>query len=355
MRAIVVDKFGSPDVLNFRDVPDPTPPRGGYVVQVLASAVNYADVVERKGLYRKGQKLPSPLGKEAAGVVIERDSDAVKFEVGDPVIVMRFGNGCYAEKVSAEAHEVLRPPLGLSFIEMAAFGTSYATAWYAMYEIARVRPGESALVQAAAGGVGSAAVTLARTGGCTPVVGTAGGPAKCAVAVGLGADACIDYLVEDFRPAVLGLTGDRGIDYCLESVGGETYRRSVDVIAPMGRLVIIGFSSIGVDYAADIRRLHPLTLFQRSISVGGLNIENLVVSRRSDIWDRLVAHAEEHAIRPHVGHVYPFEAIREAHDALESRRSTGKVLLVLDELASHVPGRERPPSWSAGRSRAAVG
>jgi len=344
MRAIVVENFGSQDVLAFRDLPDPTPPRFGYVVQVLASAVNYADIVERRGRYRKVQELPSQLGKEAAGVVIARDSDAVEFEVGDPVIVVCFGNGCYAEKVAAEAHEVLRPPTGLSFIEMAAFGTSYATAWYAMYEIARVRPGDSALIQAAAGGVGSAATILARTGGCAPVIGTAGGSHKCSVVVGLGADACIDYLAEDFRPSVLGLTDNRGIDYCLESVGGETYSRSIDIIAAMGRLVVIGFSSIGADYGAEIRRLHPLTVFQRSISVGGLNIENLAFNRRGDVWDRLVAHAEEHAIRPLVEQVYPFEAIREAHDALESRRSTGKVMLVLDQLAAQVP---RSPASAA--------
>jgi len=337
MRAVVVESFGSQDVLTFRDLPDPRPPRFGYVVQVLASAVNYADIVERRGCYRKVQELPSQLGKEAAGVVIARDSDAVEFEVGDPVIVVCFGNGCYAERVAAEAHEVLRPPTGLSFIEMAAFGTAYATAWYAMYEIARVRPGDSALIQAAAGGVGSAATILARTGGCAPVIGTAGGPEKCSVAIGLGADACIDYLAEDFRPAVLGLTDNRGTDYCLESVGGETYSRSIDVIAAMGRLVVIGFSSIGADYRAEIRRLHPLTVFQRSISVGGLNIENLAFNRRGDVWDRLVAHAEDHAIRPHVGQVYPFEAIRQAHDALESRRSTGKVMLVLDDMAAQVP------------------
>jgi NADPH2:quinone reductase len=340
LRAIVVDEFGSPEVLTFRELPDPTPPPGGYVVQVMAAALNFADVVERRGQYKKDQQLPAQLGKEAAGVVVARDDDAVEFDVGDPVIVVRFGNGCYAEQVPAEAHEVLRPPRGLSFIEMSAFGTGFVTAWYAMHEIARVRPGESALIQAAAGGVGTAAVALARSSGCAPVIGTAGGAEKCDLARACGADACVDYLSEDFRTVVAELTHDTGVDYCLESVGGETYTRSLDALAPMGRLVIIGFSSIGGDYAQAIPRLHPLTVFHRSISVGGLNIDNLSFQQRREVWDRLVDHAEEHALRPVIGQVHPFERIRDAHEALESRRSTGKVVLVVDPAAEEVPSHQ---------------
>jgi NADPH:quinone reductase-like Zn-dependent oxidoreductase len=337
MRAIVVDSFGSPDVLNFQDLPDPTPPPGGYVVQVVASSINYADVVDRRGLYRKDQQLPSRLGKEAAGVVIARDCDAVEFEVGDPVIIVCLGNGCYAEQVAVEAHEVLPPPRGLSFVEMASFAITYTTAWYGMFEIANVRRGEAVLIQAAAGGVGTAAIDLARSNGCGLIIGTAGGPAKCATAVAHGADACVDYTTSDFRPTVLELTGGTGVDYCLESVGGESYARAIDVMAPMGHLVIIGFSSIGADYANEIRRVHPLTLFQRSISIGGLNLDNLAFAQRRGLWGDLVAHTEQHGIRPLVTQVYPFEQIRQAHQALETRQTTGKVALVMDPRALDVP------------------
>jgi NADPH:quinone reductase len=337
VRAVVLDEFGSPDVLRITQLADPEPPPGGYVVQVLAAGLNYADIVERRGRYRKDQTLPPQLGKEAAGIVVARDGDAVEFDLGDPVIVIRFGGGCYAEQVAAEAHELLRPPRGLSFVEMAAFGTNFATAWWAMHEIARVRPGESALIQAAAGGVGTAAVMLARTAGCAPIIGTAGGAAKCDLARASGADACVDYLAEDFRPVVATLTHDAGVDYCLESVGGDTYSRSLDALAPMGRLVIIGFSSIEADYAQAIPRLHPLTVFHRSISVGGLNVDNIAFQRRRHVWDQLVDHAEEHAMRPVVGQVHRFEDVRDAHDALESRRSTGKVVLVVDPQAHDVP------------------
>jgi len=337
MRAIVVEAFGGPDVLQFHDVDEPVAPPGGYVVSLMASAINWADVVERRGLYKKDQVLPTRMGKEAAGVVVERHADADEFEIGDPVIVVAFRNGCYAERIAVQGHEVLRPPRGLSFVEMAAFGTAFATAWYGMHEIARVRPGESALVTAAAGGVGTAAVILARSLGCQPVIGTAGGTAKCDLVRQIGADVCVDYLVDDLRDVVREHTGGLGVDYCLESVGGETYDRSLEVMAPMGHLVIIGFSSIGSDYATAIPRLHPLMIFQRSISVGGLNIDNLDFSRRRQIWDDIVRHAEQHDLRPVVGRVRPFAEAAEAHADIENRRSTGKIVLAVDGQAEHVP------------------
>ncbi|TAH38150.1 MAG: NADPH:quinone oxidoreductase family protein [Planctomycetota bacterium] len=327
MKGIVLERFGGPEVLEVKDWPEPACPPDGYVIGLKAIGVNFADTVERRGLYRRNQALPYPLGKEASGVVMERGPLAHEFQPGDAVIVVKFDNGCYAQRVSARPDQVLRPPQGLSFHEMAAFGTSYGTAWFAMHELARVRPGESALIQAAAGGVGTAAVSLAASFGCAPVVGTAGGPQKCAFVESLGADACIDYSTRDFKEIVRDLTGGRGIDYCLESVGGQVYEDSLAVLAPLGRLVIIGFSSIRDNYAERIARLHPLTLFQRSISVAGLNADNIQFQANRAVWERLVAHAEEHRIRPRVGAVYPLERAGAAHTAIESRQTMGKVIL----------------------------
>lgn len=328
MRGVVLERFGGPEVLEVREHPEPALPDDGYVVAVQAIGVNFADIVERRGLYRRNQAAPYPLGKEAAGVVLQRGPEAREFAVGDPVIVVKFDNGCYAERVAARADQVLRPPRGMSSEEMAAFGTSYGTAWFAMHEVARVRPGESALIQAAAGGVGTAAVALACSFGCVPVIGTAGGRRKCAFVESTGADACVDYTAGDFRAVVRDLTGGRGVDYCLESVGGRVYEQSLEVIAPLGRLVIIGFTSIQNDYARRIARLHPLTLFQRSISVAGLNVDNIRFQARREVWERLVAHAEEHRIRPQVGRVFPLEEVAAAHAAVEARQTVGKVLLV---------------------------
>jgi NADPH:quinone reductase-like Zn-dependent oxidoreductase len=337
MRLIEVDAFGGPEVLRTRTLADPEPSRDGYLVEVRAAGVNFADVVERQGRYKRDQRLPHRLGKEAAGVVVARGPDADAFEIGDAVIVVRFANGCYADLVAADAHEVLRAPRGLSFLELAAFGTNFATAWWAMHEVARVRAGCGALIHAAAGGVGTAALMLARTHGCAPIIGTAGGAAKGKVAVAAGADLCVDYTTEDFRPIVAAATDGRGIDYCLESVGGETYARTLDVMAPTGSVVVIGFSSVTTDHANAIPRLHPLTVFHRSFSVGGLNIDNLGFQRQRHVWDALVEHVERHGLRPMIGQVHPLDDIAAAHAALEGRATVGKVVLQVHDDAASVP------------------
>ena len=328
MRAVVLERFGGLDALAVREHPEPPLPEDGYLVEVRAIGMNFAETVERRGLYRKHQPLPYPLGKEAAGVVRRAGPRAREFRPGDPVIVVKFDNGCYADLVAARSDQVLPPPPGYSFEEMAAFATNFGTAWFAMHEVARVRPGESALIQAAAGGVGSAALALAKSFGCAPVIGTAGGAEKCAFARACGADLCVDYAREDFRTAVRAHARDGGIDYCLESVGGETYLRSLEVLAPLGRLVIIGFSGIRDNYADAIPRLHPLGVFLRSIAVCGLNLDQLQFQRRRDVWSRLLAHVREHGLRPRIGARFPLEQVAAAQAALEDRRTTGKVLLL---------------------------
>lgn len=328
MRKIQLTAFGEPDVLTVRDHPEPTLPDDGYLVEVKAAGINYADVVERRGRYRKDQQLPFEVGKEAGGIVLERGPRAAEFEVGERVVVVRLKGGCYAERVAVGPTEILPAPPELTFEELAALPICYATAWYGMMEIARVRPGESVLVQAAAGGVGTAALHLARAYGCAPILGTAGGPAKCAWSVDAGADVCVDYLQDDFLPLVRDRTDGRGVDYVLESVGGEVFDKSLEALAPMGRLVLIGFSSIDSDYAERIRRVHPLTVFHRSISLAGLNVHNLDFPSRRKPWHELCSFVTEHGIRPRVGLSFPLEEAPAAHAALEERRSTGKVVLI---------------------------
>lgn len=329
MQKILLEEFGGPEVLKVREYPDPTCPADGYVIETRAIGLNFAELVERRGEYRKDQQVPYEMGKEAAGVIVERGPDAKEFEVGESVIVVKFSNGCYSSKIAAFERQVIRPPAGLDFVQMAAFANTFGTAWFAMVEQARTRAGDSVLIQAAAGGVGSAAIALAKTLGCGPIIGTAGSDEKCAYVEGLGADMCVNYRNHDFRDAVRELTGAVGVDFCLESVGGEIYERSLESLAPVGRMIVIGFSSITSDYASAIPRLHPLSLFHRSIMVGGLNVDNLKYQARRDFWKRLVAHVEQHAIKPQVGLCLPFAEAAEAHRALEARETTGKVVLTL--------------------------
>jgi NADPH:quinone reductase-like Zn-dependent oxidoreductase len=340
MRAIVLEAFGGPDVMQVRDVPEPRPPVGGYVVQLAAIGINFAELVERRGLYRKNQTLPYDLGKEAAGTIVEVHPEArgpgvdsggaPALEVGQRVSVLRFAGGCYAERVAVEAHQVLPVPKHLSLDEAAAFAIAFATAWYAIAELARLRPGESALVHAAAGSTGAAAIQMLRALGADPVIGAVGSAWKREVVLGLGAHACAaEQGGEDFVALVQRLCGARGgVDHVLESIGGATFEKSLLALAPLGRLVTIGFSSIDRDHAERVKRVHPLQLFLRSWGLFGLNVENIDFVRRRATYERIVRFAEEHDLRPHIGARFALTDAAAAHAAIEARRTTGKVLLV---------------------------
>ncbi|MBT3339630.1 MAG: NADPH:quinone oxidoreductase family protein [Planctomycetes bacterium] len=327
MKKYLLESFGGPEVLQLKDHPTPDCPADGYLVEARAMGLNFAETVERRGEYSRGQKCPFEIGKEAAGVVVAAGPQTSRFQVGDEVIVIKFSNGCYSEIIVANDNQLLEPPRGLSWNERAAFANTFGTAWFALQEIARVRAGESALVQAAAGGVGTATVMLAKALGMGPIIGTAGTDEKCALVESHGADACVNYTSHDFRDKARELTEGLGVDYCIESVGGEVYDRSLELLAPLGRMVIIGFSSIRDNYAEAIPRLHPLTVFHRSITVGGLNVDNIKYHHRRANWAELVTFAEKHDIRPHIGNVFAFDDAAGAHTCLERRQSVGKVVL----------------------------
>lgn len=328
MRQIVVEEFGGPAALVLREMPEPAVPEDGWLLETRAIGINFADVVGRRGRYTKDARCPFYPGLEAAGVLVAAGPRARGHELGESVITLNFAGGCYAERIAVGPGDVLRGPAGWSFPELAAFSATFGTAWYAMHEIARVRPGESALIQAAAGAVGTAAVALARSHGLTPVIGSAGSDDKCAFVREQGADAAINYSRDDLRQRVLQHTAGRGVDYVLESVGGEALERCLSALAPMGRLVTIGFSSVDDKHADAIKRIHPIALFQRSISIGGLNVNNLRIAGRKAEWARLVAHVEQHRLRPVVGATWPLAEAAAAHAALEARLTRGKLLLI---------------------------
>lgn len=328
MRQIVVEAFGGPEALVLREVPEPKAPEDGWLLETRAIGVNFADVVGRRGRYTKDARTPFYPGLEASGVVVAAGPRARGFERGERVLTLNFAGGCYAERIAVGPGDVLRGPAGFSFEELAAFSATFGTAWYAMHEIARARSGESALITAAAGAVGTAAVTLARSHGLRPVIGATGSDDKCAFVRELGADACLDYTRQDLRSEVAALTGGRGVDYVLESVGGESLEAAIAALAPMGRLVTIGYSSVDAQHADAIKRIHPITLFQRSISIGGLNVNNLRIAGRAQEWAALVAHVETHRLRPVIGQTWPLAEAAAAHAALEGRKTRGKVLLI---------------------------
>jgi len=251
MRAWQVQQAGEPhDVLALAEVPDPGPGPGQLLVRVLGAAANFPDVLMCRGMYQVRSPFPFTPGIELCGEVLALGPGVTGFAAGDRVVggsVLPFG--AFAELAVMNAATVLPAPEGLDDAEAAAFFITYQTGWFGLHRRARLAAGETLLVQAAAGGVGSGAVQLGKAAGAR-VVGVVGGERKAEVARGLGADVVIDRLTEDFVPVVKDVTGGRGADVIYDSVGGQAYARSTKCVAFEGRILVVGFASGEIPTAA---------------------------------------------------------------------------------------------------------
>ena len=333
MKAIVLRKTGRPEVLQVTEVPDPTPGPGEVLVRLHYTGLNYAEILSRKGLYDWAPKRPYILGMEGAGV-IEAVGEGVERKVGETVVVgTQFG--CYAEKIAVPEAQAVPALAHLSLEENAAFLVNYMTAWVALLELARLQKHEKVLISAAAGGVGTAAVQLTAKLGCE-VYGLAGRPEKLELVTSLGAAHALNYREADCFEKVRALSG--GIDVVLETVGGRIYKESRKLLNPFGRLVVVGFSSFNlqkwnpVSWWRTVRDVPLVNLHKMAMASTGVMATHLGyllkdTERMQQIFERLRAFVSEHKIRPVVGRVFPFERAAEAHAFIESRASTGKVLL----------------------------
>jgi alcohol dehydrogenase len=322
---------------------DATSPGPGEVaIDVKAVGLNFADIFCRHGMYKAAPPLPFSPGFEVAGVVAETGDGASAFRTGDRVFaVTRFGG--YTTRLHI-GEEWVRPlPEGWSFADGAAFPVAYLTAYYGLVNLGRTAPGETVVVQSAAGGVGTAACALVRSLGGR-VIGTVGSEGKKPVAEQAGAQDVIvdrDYRVWD---AVSRLTDGRGVDVVFESVGGPQVRRGFEALRPGGRLLIYGYSQMIPGGARRnwpllawrylrTPRFNPFRMTESNRSVAGYNIVHLWGQTelfRNAVSD-LLARAERKEIRPFVGKTFPFHRVGDAQTFLQSRRSTGKVVLVTNE------------------------
>jgi NADPH:quinone reductase len=251
MRAWQVERIGEPrDVLTLTEVPDPEPGPGQVLVRVLGAAANFPDVLMCRGGYQVRPPLPYTPGIELCGEVVAAGPGVAGVAVGDRVIggpAMPYG--AFAELALMNAEAVLPAPAGLDDAEAAAFFITYQTGWFGLHRRAQLAAGETLLVQAAAGGVGSGAVQLGKAAGAR-VIGVVGGERKAEVARSLGADVVIDRLSQDFVSVVKDVTGGRGADVVYDSVGGEAYTRSTKCVAFEGRILVVGFASGEIPSAA---------------------------------------------------------------------------------------------------------
>ena len=303
MKAIVLSETGGPERLALTDVPEPERGPGQVVVSVHAAGVNFLDVLVRKGEYPQPPPLPTIPGSEIAGVVDGRR------------VLALTGGGGYAERVAVDEAALVTLPDGASFAEGASFLMTFLTAYLPLRLQARVEPGSVVLVHAGAGGVGSAAIQVARHLGAH-VVATASSEAKREFARGLGADEVYGY--DDFAANVRA-------DVVVDPAGGAVFADSLRCLNPLGVVIAIGFA------AGPWGELSPALLVGRNIGVQGFYLGRLMAHRPELVREatgELLRLWSEGAVRPIVGAEYPLEQAGDAQTLIEERRHTGKVVLV---------------------------
>ncbi|MDP9438219.1 MAG: NADPH:quinone oxidoreductase family protein [Actinomycetota bacterium] len=322
MRAVVVREFGAPERMALEDVREPEPGPGEILVGVRAAGVNFPDLLVVRGEYQILPEPPFSPGKEVAGIVEAVGNGVSEFRVGERVMAqMEYGG--YGEKVVAKAANAAVMPSGMGFEEAAAFGLVNLTAYFALVRRARLLPGETVLVTGAAGGVGSAGVQLAKAFGAT-VIATASTEEKRALAMGLGADHAIEPDPGPLKERVRGLTGGRGADVILESVGGDLFDASLRAIAWEGRLVVIGFASGRIP---TVKAGHVLV---KNVSVVGLQVSDYREREPEAVREAYEVLLELYAkgrLRAHVAKIHPLENAAEALEEVRTGRAGGKVVL----------------------------
>ncbi len=326
MRAIEIAQPGGPEVLRPVQRPDPVPQPGELLIAVQASGVNRPDVLQRKGLYPMPPGVSDLPGLEIAGTVragAQADLAAAGLQIGDAVCALVAGGG-YAELCVAPAGQCLPLPRGLTMIESASLPETLFTVWQNVFEIARLQPGETLLVQGGSSGIGVTALQLAKALGATVIV-TAGSDDKCAACVALGADHAINYRKQDFVAETQRLTAGRGVDVVLDMVAGDYLGRELQCLATDGRLAIIavqGGTQSAVDAGLLLRKrltVSGSTLRPRSLAYKAA----LAQSLRQRVWPLL----EAGRFKPVVHAVFPAAEAAAAHALMESSTHVGKIVL----------------------------
>jgi NADPH2:quinone reductase len=323
MRAIEIGSYGAPEVLRECTRPDPVPGAGEVLIRVAASGVNRPDVLQRKGLYPVPPGASDLPGLEVAGTLVGGDLAGTDLKPGDRVCALVAGGG-YAQLCVAPTAQLLPSPAGLTDIEAASLPETFFTVWQNVFQLARLQPGETLLVQGGSSGIGVTAIQLAKALGSKVIV-TAGSDEKCAACVALGADHAINYRTHDFADEVARLTGTRGVDVILDMVAGEYVAREVKCLADDGRLAVIavqGGTKSELDTGAVLRKRLQITgstLRPRSVAYKG----EIARALRERVWPLIDAGR----IKPVIHRVFPAAQAAQAHALMESSTHVGKIVL----------------------------
>jgi NADPH2:quinone reductase len=323
VRAAIVHGFGPPQNITVEERPPPVPDRGEVVVQVQAAGVNYADLLMVAGRYQVKPRLPFVPGLEFCGVVAAVGDAVEAWRPGDRVMGAPIGGGCFAEQVAVPEDQVFRAPEALPLELAAQFVVAYGTAGFA-FQRAQLRAGETVLVGGAAGGVGIAAIGIARRLGAR-VIAAAGSPEKLAAARAHGAHATVNYRSEALRSVVSELTGGKGAEVVIDPVGGRFFDDSLRCAARGGRILVVGFAS------GTIPRIPAEHLLLKNITVLGIGFGGILLyepAAAHRIIEELLALHEAEPFTPQVGGRFALEEAPKALQALEDRAVVGKQLIL---------------------------
>ncbi|MEV5374819.1 NADPH:quinone oxidoreductase [Streptosporangium nondiastaticum] len=325
MHAITITEPGGPEALVWSEVPDPVPGEGEVLIDVVASAVNRADVVQRQGFYDPPPGASPYPGLECSGRIAALGPGVSGWAVGDEVCALLAGGG-YAQKVCVPAGQLLPVPDGMDLVTAACLPEVTATVWSNVFMVAHLRPGETFLVHGGGSGIGTMAVQLAKAVGARVAV-TAGSADKLEACRELGADILIDYREQDFVEELHKVTGGIGADVVLDIVGAKYLARNVDALAVNGRLVIIGLQG-GRTAELDLGALLTKRAAVMGTSLRGRPLAEkaaIIAAVREHVWP-LVAGGR---VRPVVDRTMPMSEAAEAHRVMEQSAHVGKILLTV--------------------------
>ncbi|WP_200302830.1 NAD(P)H-quinone oxidoreductase [Streptomyces adelaidensis] len=330
MKAITVTSPGGPEALVWGTAPEPRPGPGDVIVQVAATAVNRADLHQRRGRYPVPPDTTEILGLECSGTVVEVGPEVREVARGDRVCALLDGGG-YAERVAVPAGQLLRIPDGLDFAQAAALPEALCTVWLNLMTLGALAAGQTVLIHGGASGIGVFAIQLVRALGARAIV-TVGSPRKAARCRDLGAIA-VDYNQEDFVSAVHEHTGGRGADLVLDCVGGPYFTRNLAALADGGRLIVIGLLG-GVHTDLDLN-----TLMRRRLTVTAGTLRSRTREEKAEIVAEVGEHlwplVEAGTLRPVVDRYLPLARAAEAHRVVEASEHIGKVVLLVDDPDPH--------------------
>ena len=323
MHAIVTHGPGDPDVLQWREVTSPTPGPGEVLIDVAASAVNRADLLQRQGNYPVPPGASEILGLECSGIITALGAGVTQRSVGDRVTALLTGGG-YAEQVAVPVEQTMDVPASVDLVDAAALPEVACTVWSNVIMTSGLQSGEWLLIHGGGSGIGTMAIQIARAIGARIAV-TAGSAEKLAACEALGAEVLVNYREQDFVEVVKDVTGGRGVDVILDNMGAKYLARNVEALARNGRLDIIGLQG-GITAEIDLN-----ALLRKNASVHARALRGRPVSEKAEICAQVQQHVwpwiDAGLIRPVIGERVPISDAARAHQLLQDGAVTGKILL----------------------------